>query len=41
MFFLDENVNFSKKRDHGIKNEYSLDRLWSYFPDFTVYDEKF
>jgi hypothetical protein len=31
--FLDENVFFSKKRDHGLKNEYSLDRPWSYFRD--------
>jgi hypothetical protein len=33
---FDENVIFSKKRDHGLKSEYSLDRLWSYFRDFTV-----
>jgi hypothetical protein len=33
---LDENIIFPKKRDHGLKSEYSLDRPWSYFRDFTV-----
>jgi hypothetical protein len=35
--FLNENLIFSKKRDHGLKSEHSLDRPWSYFRDFTVF----